>query len=79
MFTAGNLFDEEKQQPAKTVSWIVELISWIPSKKNIQNSTQNIFLEEKIKLTLVTRIKKQNTKFDLAKEKLGFLNHWLWI
>lgn len=35
--------------------------------------TDYLFLDEKRKLKLVARVKKQITKFDLTKEELGFL------
>ena len=35
--------------------------------------TQYLFLDEKRKLKLVARVKKQITKFELTNEELGFL------
>jgi len=36
--------------------------------------TQYLFLDEKRKMKMVTRIKKQISKFELTKEKIGFIN-----
>ena len=41
-----------------------------------KKTTQYLFLDEKIKLKLVNKIKKQITKFDLPKEELGTIIDW---
>ena len=40
---------------------------------NYNPPTEYLFLDEKRKLKLVARVKKQITKFDLTKEELGFV------
>jgi hypothetical protein len=42
---------------------------------NYNPPTQYLFLDEKRKLKLVARVKKQITKFELTKEDLGFINN----
>jgi len=42
------------------------------TKKKIEMDSQYLFLDEKRKLGIVKRIKKQIAKFDLTNEDIGF-------
>ena len=53
----------------------LDVIIWnmLVKGTNYKPPTEYVFLDEKRKLKLVARVKKQITKFDLTKEELGFL------